>query len=577
MSGTQTDVTGRSGNTRHRGRFGTLAGAVAGGAGIAALRRRFSNRERDRGASDQQTDVSGSGMHSRADSSSYLTEKYSDEGRRDGGHTWRNRLLGGAAGAGAFAGLRHLFDRRRQSDHYRPYDEEAPVGRRPPFGGPVTPSTDHVDRLEAGLPVSDEDRRWRSVEQRERAQATAGMHSDLSRRTGDSAGEYSSRSSDADHHSRLGPLTGIAGAVGLGGWLSRRRSRKEQQRIDAQRRREMEEERLYRPAEQQPLYPGDDTPRRDGGVRFDPNLPGSSANNQQQTAPPPAPSQPQFVQAPGASTPLPNPYATYPPPQNIPPPPADLSFRGPSDQRTQQVPQHDPYAGLPPVPPLHQSGATSATSARNLPDQQQSPYVSNQINNTINNRPPAPNFQPGAPPRAGPQQPLPVASPPRQTRSNQYASPGPPGESPAVSLRVKPGRDGRHVTVQQLNADQAAQQRERQRQRRGSSAGAGAHSQQSSAPQYASQNPQQAPMQAAAGQQPSELHLPPSQQGQQTSPQRAVSGIGSSPGTGPAGGYDTGTESYDNRRRRRRAERARNQNARHGAEAPSAAGRVDFE
>ena len=143
---------------------------------------------------------------------------------------------------------------------------------------------------------------------------------------------------------------------------------------------------------------------------------------------------------------------------------------------------------------------------------------------------------------------------------------------------MKPHRDGRHVTVQQLSPEEAAQRRRaQQQQRRDSSSEAGyvqsPLSQQSTGPAYGQAT--------GAGGQPSDLHLPPVQQGP-----GAVSGVGSSPGSAPmggAGGYETG-ESYENRRRRRRAERARQKAGASGGAGvgsdglgPSSGGRVNFD
>lgn len=580
LSGTQTDLSQRTGNQLRSGRFGKIAGAVGAGAGIAALRRRLSNRE-DRGR-DRRTDVSGvsgSGMHSRVDSSSYLTEKDSYDGRVD--HKWRNRILGGAAGIGVFAGARRFFNGGSRRDKDGDYESEASTNYRPPLGGPLTSSIDHVDRLEAGVPVYEGNQRSRRVEDRERAQADAMGRSEVSGRSGDSLGEYSSESSRGDQmRGRGGALAGVAGAIGLGGWLQRRKSKKEQARVDAHRQQEQEVDKLYRPAEQQPLYPGGGTPARQGGVRFDPNLPSGSVANQRQTAqigPNQQPTLPSVAADPYTSDPYTNnPYAAQPPPQNIPPPPMA------SAMRSTQPPQPSYATDGPPPPPMHRSGNTS--SAGTSPDRRQrAPYISNNISNNINTRAAEAGtttgvILPGPPPRA-PQQPQPVASPPGARRNSDYSS---AGDSPAVSLRVKPHRDGRHVTVQQLSPEQAASRRRQQRRDSSSELGymQSPLSQESTGPQYS---------QTAAGAgtaPPSELHLPPTQQGPWTTTPIAISGFGSSPGTAPsgAGGHET-VESYEDRRRRRRAERARQKAGTSGggdigvgdAPGPSGGGRINFD
>lgn len=580
LSGTRTDLSQRTGDQQRSGRFGKIAGAVGAGAGIAALRRRFSNRE-DR--DDRRTDgsgVSGSGMHSRVDSSSYLTEKESNDGRAD--HTWRDRILGGAAGIGAVAAAKKFFNRGNKREREDDYESEASTNYRPPRGGPVTSSVERFDRLEAGRPVYEGDERSRRVEDRERTQAAAGGQSDLSRRSGDSLGEYSSESSRrGENRGGGGALAGVAGAVGLGGWLQRRRSKKEQERVDAHRRREEEEDRLYRPAEQQPLYPGDGTPARQGGVRFDPNLPGGSGANQQQFYPNHQPTLPSVAADPYTSDPYQNnPYAPQPPPQNIPPPPMA------SAMRSTQPPQSTYATDGPPPPPMHRSSNNS--SAGTSPNRRQ--------RSTYNTRTAEAGTAtgavlPGPPPLAPtqPQQPPPTASPPRARgrRNSEYSS---AGESPAVSLRVKPHRDGRHVTVQQLSPEQAASRRRHGQNRRDSSSEMG-YVQSPLSQESTGSGPLYTRAAAAGTAPPSELHLPPGleQQAPLTTPLGAVSGIGSSPSAAPgaaAGGYETG-ESYENRRRRRRAERARQKAGTSGgagadvgggeAAGPSGGGRVIFD
>lgn len=535
-----TDLTDETREPGHRGRLAALAGAAAGGLGLVALRRRFSNRDSRRLDTD-------SNFHSRVDSESYLTEKYSDEGRED--HTWRNRFLGGAAGLGAVAAARKLFNRRNDKDE----DTDRPA-YRPPLGGTFTPSTAHVDRLEAGLPGSTEDDQWRRVEEREAAQASAMPHSEVY--TGISQGEHSSEADGGNRRGFAAGLTTLAGAVGLGAWLERRRSRRGQGSFEPQDGHHDED--TFRPQEQQPFFNGGGTFRRDG---FDPNLPGTALyTHQQSIAPvPPIPS------TAGGYGPAVYPYQSQQPQQEIP-----SALEGPPRSGLGSM---APRPGPPEVVPLtsyHEGAHSDMSEIYNSSNHRPAPFNMNTMGNTINS----------GPPRSGPrgilqnlQQPLPVASPPRRSSHESY-SPG-NGASPAVSVKVRTHGDGRHVTLRRLNSEEAAAEREARRlgrPRRGNN-GFGS-------PGYAFSPPPQergrvflpATQSQSLGHQPSELDLPASRPPPQPGSPSTTGGLGSSPGTAVTGV----AESYDTNRRRRRAERARAEQARLGSSGQST-GRVEFE
>lgn len=173
--------------------------------------------------------------------------------------------------------------------------------------------------------------------------------------------------------------------------------------------------------------------------------------------------------------------------------------------------------------------------------------------------------------------------------------------SPPVSVKVKMANDGRTVTLRRLGEEEAAAERaarkqdRRSRRRRGSSLSSGLEDDTPSGPRYRrnapirpsneqpiTNVPPPPPMSSSAGasqRRESELNLPPAP----PVPQHSISpasnqGMSSPPvnesGFGSPGDAGTGTDisAFADNRRRRRAERARQQAARGGS-----GNRVEFE
>lgn len=100
----------------------------AGLAGLAALRRKSSNRReeirirREDEHGRAQSHRSGSRRGSRHTSGSYTEEEKYSERPDVERHTWRNRILGAGAGLAAYEGAKRFFNRRSGKD------EESEIG-----------------------------------------------------------------------------------------------------------------------------------------------------------------------------------------------------------------------------------------------------------------------------------------------------------------------------------------------------------------------------------------------------------------------------------------------------------------
>ncbi|KAL9048935.1 MAG: hypothetical protein Q9162_007476 [Coniocarpon cinnabarinum] len=515
-----------TGPQRRRRRLEEAAGAVGLGAALTALRRRSSGRRR---APDDYSDAASTVPPSQAPTASRVTEKftdseYSSEPRR---RTWRDRLLGPGIALGGLGGLaagRRLFQRRRERDDI---SDEGTEYAPPPLGGHVSQSS--LDRLEAGgsslPPAPPPNDRWRSVEERERAQEAALRRGEAQSRLSDES--YSSlgpekprpRSSRFNFPASLGAL---ATAGGIGSFFKRRRERREDDRIAAERAQEHENERLYTSPGGRPRFTADGTPRRTGHFSGPPTpiterteSPERSRIGVSNTGSPVHRSR----RASHASTMEPySPSAGRGPRVPIPPPPQS---RAGSRPRTAQ------------------SHNVSPSIAHSSPGRQHrviTDSVSN-LNTTTNvvDHGPAVDTPAAATATSG------ILSPPHppyahgRSRS-QSGSPQDSNESPVASVKVRMGNDGRHVTLRRLNEDEAARERAARRSEGRRDDG---HFRRAQTP--------------AASQQPSPLSLPP-QQTPGVSPPSALGAA--SQGTQA---YDTGTDvtDFENNRRRRRAERAR--------------------
>lgn len=196
----------------------------------------------------------GEMTESRLSPQSWEDEKYSETPRR---HTWRDRILGAGAGFAAFEGVKGIFNRRKRDQDY------VDPNYRPPLGGNhnMVSQTD-VSRVQNGqAPFSPGDARRDERVNMAAASSAPPMESTLAptsamtptrppRRARASTDMYSYDSRDSFEteplHDDGGPHTlrdsiAVFGAIGgFREWNKRRKQRREDQRIDQQRRQEMD-------------------------------------------------------------------------------------------------------------------------------------------------------------------------------------------------------------------------------------------------------------------------------------------------------------------------------------------------
>ena len=543
-SATPTDVSGYQqevpGERRHR-RLEEAAGAVGLGAALTALRRRSSGRRR---AVDDHSDVGSTVPPGQVPTASRVTEKftdsdYSSEGRRP---TWRERFLGPGAALGGLGGLaagRKLFRRRRTSEDTSDVSRYA----APPLGGHVSSSTLDADQLEAGRPMAapPEDR-WRTVEERERAQEAALRRGQDQSRLSDST--ISSYGPEKPAPRRRFGLPASLGALstagGIGSYFKRRRERKEDDRIAAEQDREYENERLYTSPGGRPRYTGDGTPRRTGPYNGPPTpITERTESPERSRLGAPATGSPIRHSRRGSNTSTKQPYSpsagrgTRIP---IPPPPRS---RATSRARTAEASPSNVYSSPAGHSRVRNDSVSNLNTTTNVVDHGATvspPPAATATGDMLS--PPNPPYAHG------------------RSRS-QSGSPQDSNESPVASVKVRMGNDGRHVTLRRLNEEEAAQERAARRREGQSDNG---HFRRQQTP--------------AASQHPSQLSLPP-QSHPGVSPPSALGAA--SQGTGA---FDTGTDvtDFDSNRRRRRAERARAEQARQGGRRTGGGtGHVEFE
>ncbi|KAF2756520.1 hypothetical protein EJ05DRAFT_532468 [Pseudovirgaria hyperparasitica] len=565
-----TEITEERRSRRGGHGLGALAAAGGAGAALAALRRRSQSRHRSR----ERREVISSRHSSRSPrrSESVGREKYHEHEKKN--HTWRNRLLGAGAGLGAIAAFRGLFNRRK------PQEVESDVSSyRPPRAGASEMTQTDISRVEEGLaPASPANDRLRPHGRRPSvgpaaaaaaAAATAGAsaasygspsrRASLRRRSGNSIDSYSSFSDerdedDHDYHRRdFGIKEGLA-VLGFAGFLKhklgQRRRKKEDARVEAIRAQEIEKERMARTNSQRRHYTGDGTPgpRRGGRTGSftddDTDITGSTPALSRHHPPRPA-------------------QSSVAPPLHS----ADVT----SVSSIAPVPAPPQSQGIP--PPGFESGSEEYFSAGGRPHRRHHQAASS-----------------SAPPPAG-------ASSSRRDGSGQRSNADNSMNSPPVSVKVKMHEDGRHVTLRRLNEEEARAEREhrrKERQQRGNRGGSvssfsnvdderwrrvaateAAQAQQQQQQMGSSSNapavalpyplpgpppgppPLGAPHPAAATTDHASLAPPP------TIPAAGESAMGSSP---PGTGTEMSRASnYEDNRRRRRAERARQRAERGGS------------
>ena len=541
-----------------RHRLEEMAGAVGLGAAVAALRRRSSGRHRRVDSGDDASSVALSGApppRAHPPAQSYMSERFTESDYSEPPpRSWRDRLVGPAAGAGGFMAAKKFFNRRKEKEDDE-YHERSPG---PPLGGAVSHSALDINNVEEGRTMGTNDQDWRRVEERERAQQRAMERADdlHTRLTGESF-ESDLTPDTPSPRSRRFALPGLSRAGGglgrIGSLFKRKRERKEDERIEAERTREEENERMYdrrftggdgvprvpgsRMREEEdervfggnngpPRYTGDGTPRRTGG-RVGSNSP--LTERTERTGSPNRSRAGERSLIDGDS------------PQriNIPPPPR--SMRGNS---------------RPSQPQFHSASPSSDRQWRQNPDSNNNPNVTQESS-------------PISPPPAATDATGSLLSPPPPPHGGMRTHSASPHEgvgSPPVSVKVKMHDDGRHVTLRRLGEEEAARERENRRRehgRQGSDLEENdtRHFRRSPGTPYTGPSAQMQPGSTPPAQQhPSDLQLP-QQATPGVSPPSALGtgGMGSSPNqTGTA----TDVSDYDSNRRRRRAERARAEQAR---------------
>lgn len=633
---TRTEVTqdrrSRSRESHHRLRNAGIIGA--GLAGLAALRRRSRSQDQSRrqegrnGGGRPEVISSRRNSRSRIGSGSYVeNEKYSDDGRGQRQHSWRNRLLGAGAGLGAYEGIKRLLNRRKDRD------EESETGYTATLGGNQSISRTDVSRVNEGqAPLSPPDPRFQRRERIQNMEEVASPTRQGLRPRRDSADSFSSHDSreswEGTQNQRPQRITdgrshgirdGIAtlGVLGFAReWSKRRREGKEERRIEEMRRHEEENaERINRA-----------NSRRQGNNVPGLGYPSGRPNNEQAL-----PGATQDFGMSGSNTEFsrlnrPDPNAPpLPASAGVLPPVAGASRHNLTETGYNQPGHGGPsYTNLPPPPPgpyptsagagaggpvsmpspaMHPSPSRLTNSDHHLADATAAGLaagtaagLANHTRHPSHSRSPT---RPGA--RYHDRRPTTSSS-----RRNSYQSgtgPTTPGTasvtSPAsqpVSVKVKMHNDGRHVTLRRLNEEEAAAERaarraERRKPRRRAESlssvdadnGGRFRRNDNAIPNAPAPLANPGPGTGPGATSPYELNLPPpvpqhSSPGSgagapKWSPPSAMAGSGMS-GLGSGGVYGSqvtdGSRAEDNRRRRRAERAARAQRAGGGP-------RVEFE
>lgn len=550
---------------------------------------------------------------SRISRDSWEDDKYH---RQQQNHTWRDRFLEATGAFAAYEGVRHFINKRRgREDDYsedggygsalggnRPMPSETDVSRVEAGHAPQSPATPRVNMNGAGpmTPTMTPSRPGATIGNA--AVLGADSVSNDSRYGGGRPHPILEPGAPLGEHIReLGPI------AGLREWNRQRKSRRDSDRADVIRRQELEHEESFnrRNSNNYPR-PQDANTRMNsnsGTLLTGPNSDMSRVNTRPDTSHPPLPA------GAGAYAANAGPGYPYPPPPPGPPPTSIRAdgYNAQSGWGSAQMPQGavtpDPARLLRDNTAANESsaygrdprirddvmgaaaaGAVGAVAAGALAERERQRH----------------RAQSESPTRAqGSRFPRPSAA--AASYNNVTAGPSSSRRnnpnSPPVSVQVQMHNDGRHVTLRRLNEEEAAASRESRRQDRQNRRGASLTSlgaEDTSTPPLGGQRyrrngpvrrssdqpitnvPPPPPMASATSfrrasevnlpappaiqQYPAQQSSPFSNQGLSSPPYPPVGGSGSG-----GGGYgtDQGTDisAFESNRRRRRAERARRQEA----------------
>ena len=545
----------------------------------------------------------------RSSRESWEDEKYSEPPR----HTWRDRILGATGAFAAYEGARSLFGRRRRRDSYSDYGSDSRLG----------PNQNHVSRtdvsrVEAGqAPLSPDTPRVNMAGVQPMTPSMTPSRPPRGARVGDQMYESNLTAEDeqlrpvGDNEQTLRESIAILGPIaGFREWNRNRRERRQVDRDEMIRRQELESEEAFnrRNSNRYPR-PQDANQRRPSmsgtlmtgpSAAPDANVPdGSRSNLRPDASQPPLPAQAGTI--PSSSQHLHDSrqnittaegYSIPPPPPGPPPGAVRPDGYSPPQFGSAQMPEGA-------VNPDPQRLVEENTAMNEYSAYGRDPSASNVAHTAAmrDNESMSPSRPQGSRSRL---QKRGSATSGSVSQLNSGVA-GPSGtqnpNSPPVSIRVT--NDGQAWTFQRLNEEQAAaertarRQQRRDRRRRGSSLSSGVEDEptpgryrrngpmRDSNRQPITNIPPPPAMSSSAGasqRRESELNLPPAP----PVPQHSVSpqsGQGASPPAGPPineSAYGspedagTGTESaFDSNRKRRRAERARQQAAQRN--------RVEFE